>query len=68
MIDTTLSGLRWAQTRFPTSAYVNAVWDSRYPQFADGNNPRAKGAWPFKRALPANTQTNVTLMRSGKRA
>ena len=53
MIDTALSGLLWAQEHLPTAAYVDAIWAARYPNFASGNEPKARGMWPFDRAQPA---------------
>jgi len=54
MIDTALSGLLWTQAQLPTAAYVDAMWAARYPNFAGGNEPKAKGMWPINRSQPAN--------------
>ena len=53
MVDTALSGLLWVQAHLPTVAYVDAIWAARYPSFASGNEPKARGMWPFDRAQPA---------------
>ena len=53
MIDTTLAGLMWVQARLPVDTYVNAIWDARYPEYANGNDPKAKGEWPSPRVLSA---------------
>jgi hypothetical protein len=68
MIDTTLSGLQWAQEHFPAVAYINAVWDSRYPEFANGNEPKPKGKWPFAPVMPSAEETNVTPIKKAKKA
>lgn len=74
MIDTSLSGLLWAQAHIPTTAYVDAIWAARYPDFANGNEPKAKGVWPLNLAQPASALslvkwpdqkvTNVTAFKS----
>lgn len=66
MIDTALCGLLWAQAHFPTAAYVDAIWAARYPDFASGNEPKARGVWPFDRAQPAIALSPVT--RSARKA
>jgi len=38
----------------PTAAYVDAIWAARYPHFASGNEPKARGIWPFDRTQPAS--------------
>ena len=60
MIDTALSGLLWAQANLPASAYVDAVWAARYPDFANGNEPKAKGTWPFNRVQPSSALSFAT--------
>ena len=77
MIETALSGLLWAQENLPAAAYVDAVWAARYPDFANGNEPKAKGTWPFDRVQPASALsaakwpdqkgTNVVAIKSGRR-
>lgn len=74
MIDTSLSGLLWTQAHLPTTAYVDAIWAARYPSFANGNEPKAKGKWPIDLARPASALsfvkwpvpqvTNVTAFKS----
>jgi hypothetical protein len=74
MIETALSGLLWAQEHLPESAYVDAVWAARYPEFANGNEPKSKGVWPFNRLQPTNVlahaewrkATNVTAFNRKK--
>jgi len=60
MIDTALCGLLWAQEHIPTAAYVDAIWAARYPDFANGNAPKARGTWPYYRAKPAIALSPVT--------
>ncbi len=77
MIDTALSGLLWAQAHLPTTAYVDAIWAARYPDFAGGNEPKARGTWPIDRAQPASALshakwpdqnvTNVTAFEPAKK-
>ncbi len=77
MIDTALSGLLWTQEQLPTAAYVDAIWAARYPDFAGGNEPKAKGVWPLNRAEPASAlsiakwpdrnATNVTAFKTAKK-
>jgi len=72
MIDTALSGLLWAQAHLPTTAYIDAIWAARYPNFASGKEPKASGMWPIDRAQAASAfvkcsdqkLTNVTAFRS----
>jgi hypothetical protein len=59
MVDTALSGLLWAQANLPAPAYVDAIWAARYPDFAGGNEPKARGIWPFDRAQPASALSFV---------
>lgn len=59
MVDTSLSGLLWAQAYFPTAAYVDAIWAARYPNFASGNEPKARGKWPYDRAQPVGGLPSV---------
>src|SRR5215469_14577114 len=77
MIETALSGLLWAQSNLPASAYVDAVWAARYPDHANGNEPKSKGVWPFNRLQPANVlahaewpnrkATNVTSFKPARK-
>ena len=77
MVDTALSGLLWVQAHLPTAAYVDAIWAARYPNFANGNEPKARGMWPFDRAQPAialspvkwpdQKATNVTDITSARK-
>ena len=58
------------------SAYVDAVWAARYPDFANGNEPKSNGQWPFDRVQPAGAfshaewperkVTNVTAFKRKK--
>ena len=45
-------------------AYPDHIWSLRYP----GTPPKALGAWPFRKAAPANaTVTNVRALSAAKR-